>query len=603
VPGNNPFGLDDLVQTLGERRRAIISIYAAFVLAFLAFCFRYGLGATPKALILLFKACPMTLNRESDKSPVVIFALIFLGSQVLFLFGGGRLRNGDQPVRTKHLIVPAMIATPFLGLIVAAGVFNSIELVDRTSGPRNVELLGIFSLNGDRLEHFFDDAPKRAALGIAFGLLVATGLILFARRRSRSAALLRLSMLVLVVGWIVLSLSLPAELAVCGHTDGSFLDVLTGSYLALLASVVVFVWALGPAIYLLRYVAPRLHETAPSEPLKGGPYIASARTLALLLSVIAYFGYTQATAHATRLDYVIAARQAFSEDLVRRYTNGLTEFQGWLASPASGDLDTTFEWLRQYLKESYPEPIPWARSVKVKAAGVRNPSLLDSFSRGIRFAVEVEEYSDDRKWTSWVTVNFFSLYHFVNPTQESQSPTGVAATGGRLWTIAVRGGFKPEREEDFIALYPRLESDLLAKEITLPTSGFSFRVSQVVWVCTLVAFVLLLLIRDRVRNVFRDPELGWGEPWLVLDARGWIGRRLAQLWIAGLFAGPWLITVATTRVAALSLRANGSISDLWQDLALTLLLSAMVILSGWASLAATSDILRLRRLQRDRRVA
>jgi hypothetical protein len=38
------------------------------------------------------------------------------------------------------------------------------------------------------------------------------------------------------------------------------------------------------------------------------------------------------------------------------------------------------------------------------------------------------------------------------------------------------------------------------------------------WVCTILSLGLMIVIRDRVQHVLRDPELAREERWLLVDA-------------------------------------------------------------------------------------
>jgi hypothetical protein len=119
-----------------------------------------------------------------------------------------------------------------------------------------------------------------------------------------------------------------------------------------------------------------------------------------------------------------------------------------------------------------------------------------------------------------------------------------------------------------------------------------------VWVCLIVTVVMLVLLDDRIRNVFRDPELGSGEPWLILDADRVIARFLASIWLVSIFLGPAMLSVLVVRMASLEAYSAGSSSHLAPELFVYCALVVVVACCALLSILAISDILRLRRLQK-----
>lgn len=57
----------------------------------------------------------------------------------------------------------------------------------------------------------------------------------------------------------------------------------------------------------------------------------------------------------------------------------------------------------------------------------------------------------------------------------------------------------------------------------------------------LVGLALMALVRNRIRYVSQDPELGIGEPWLLVDSTVGLEKLLANCWLLFLVLAPWLI--------------------------------------------------------------
>jgi len=320
--------------------------------------------------------------------------------------------------------------------------------------------------------------------------------------------------------------------------------------------------------------------------MKAGPYIESARALATFLFVVLYFGFTQSNSYATSLEQTMQARKAAAEELTVQWLVRCEEFKTWRADQPGNELDrdSLFQWLKTTPCRLPYASVPWAEDIKITPMRTI-PGNLFGVPRGIVFQVEVSEYVDSRKWVATTTVDE-SKFLAASPVD---SP---------IIAVARRSGFKVETTEDSLTLFSRFENELLAKEVALPGSGFSFPVGRVVWVCFLVSFGILILLRDRIEKVFLDPELGHGEPWLILDARAWAPSRLAGVWMLSLFLGPWLLALATLRMTALYFHAQARVNSSVLNVAVFTGLFAVAIGGAWTSLRIISDLLRLRRLQR-----
>jgi len=321
--------------------------------------------------------------------------------------------------------------------------------------------------------------------------------------------------------------------------------------------------------------------------MKAGPYIESGRTLATLLFVVLYFGFTQSNSYATHLEQTMEARQAFGQELVLRQFVPCSDFQKWRPAKPNAEPQATaiLQWLQAGGYHCELPSIPWTNEIRLTPIGTGGASIFSRRDTEVLFRLEVSEYTQSRRWIARVTA-YESNFSDALP---AESP---------MVKVARRTGFKIEKDEDAFTLFSRFENDLLAKEVALPGSGFSFPVGRVVWVCFLVSFGMLILLRDRIQMVFEDPKLGRGEPWLILDARSWASSRLAETWMIGIFVGPWLLALATLRMTALYFYAQGRVASSFLNVAMFTGILAVAIAAGWTSLRIISDLLRLRRLQR-----
>jgi hypothetical protein len=509
------------------------------------------------------------------------FALVFMGAlcalQAAFLWGGGRISDAVGKHQAWRNIVSVLVG----GILVTLnliGIFLTFpDWSDRFDSDRSTQYHSLFR---------FDEA--RFVLGPCIVLALISFVFLFVRTRrlSRRRALEHLIVPVIVTGWLHFAVALPSQVVVSTHLREGFLSDLTPSLLTIYVSTFELLWCMGVFAYLARSDGS---QTADAEPfrkqteLKGEPYIDSAKTVASLLLVIAYFGISQAVVHASDLDAAVDARSAFAADLVRTYLSSFQPFQDWRkAEGRSAESDQIYQWLEKHLVPRIPTDIPWVETANVKVGSKANGLFSSDLS--YFFVVEVREYRSDHPWVSNANIDVTKI-----ATGEAQPFDTVRE--------AVRSGVETKKGEDFAALYLRTENALLRKTVALPASGFSFPAGEVVSVSFLVVFVMLVLLQDRVRNVFRDPDLGRGAPWLILDAEGRLARILSQLWTLGLFVGPWILGILTVRVSALEIRSNGSTSFLIFDVLTYLALLLLIGGSGGLSLKVIGSVNQLRRLQ------
>jgi len=529
-----------------------------------------GFIQLPLALVSLFGGeGSLEPGWRSPKEQLVLVAIGVV--QAVFLFGGGRIWKKARRRTIWRLLLPTLIATLAVGILLSGIVLASLDLLS---------FWGFTPMPGSESDHLW-------WWGVPVMLAVFVVLTRSVSSLDQAPALFRLASVVLALSFIEITLAVTAELTVPPYLTGMF-SWITGSWVGLSAAIPISICVVGIMLVLLRFRAQDLPVNPWGVPRAspGGPYIASARSMTSLLLVILYFGFTQATSHGDRLTTLIDARNAFARDVVLDLA-GKAGFGDWAANHEGGGdgLDRDEEALR-WLKEHLPNNasfVEWAETVSALADRVRMPGIFDGGPSGIVFGVSVVEHLEKRRWSTRLV---------ASPNELS---TGQPDNTRR---VAIRVGLEIREDDDYATLFPRLENELIGKEVALPASGFTFRVGDVVWVASGLALVLLVLIRDRLRKALADPALGAGEPWLILDASGGVSGILANLWLTALAVAPLFVGVHAMRMAALTIRAEGTMVSVARDMLSFVALFCAAMLSTWIALTVISDLLLLRRLQR-----
>jgi hypothetical protein len=566
------------------RNNPLLWAYGIFFVVFLAVSvsLESSINLLPSLLVWGFggaKPDPQKLSTENTAA-----GFIFLGSllalEAAFIWGGGRVSDKVGKRQWLRNLVSISIAALLTAGNVFGIVFTFSDWADRFDSDRSTQYHGFFQFAD--LKHF--------VIPLAVGILVVVFVYFLLKNRylSRREALHNLILAVAVSSALHLAAALPTQVVVSTHLGDEFLASITPSLFTIMYAVLVLLWCAGVLAYLRRFPMVAAKPSAAKQKEvshKGGPYIESAKTIASLLLVIAYFGINQAISRAADLDAAVEARAAFSSDLVRNYLSSFAQFQSWRQGEGKSASETqVYDWLNRNLPERIATDIAWVDTAKVKV-GSKSTGLFVSTTTYF-FRVEVLEYKSAHAWTS----NAFADVLGSGPPGAMPAETA---------KVAVRSGIELRKDEDFASLYLRIENALLRKQVALPSSGFSFPVGQVVWICLLVTIVMLVLLQDRIRNVFADPDLGRGEPWLILDAEGRLAKALSTLWIVGIFAGPCLLAVLSMRVASLEIRSDGSVSYLVSDVLSYLMLLALAASAGVLSLRVIANVTQLRRKQRE----
>jgi hypothetical protein len=503
--------------------------------------------------------------------PPNFFLVFFPVTQALFLWGGGRIVHERRS--WLHVVLPSLVTT--LVLVVSAG---------RTLG--NLRLWDL------ELE------PEQWMFNVILVVTLATVLlaaIIKSRRSDHYRTLVLLNMLMLMGVGIFCSLTLALILdqkqAWGWSTTDNAVEALIPTYL------VTFV--LGTSLILLwhrsRVSAPERNEEAISgeqldnaATLEAGPYIASAASVSSLLLVVLYFGISQGISYSSQLNEIVEIRRAFVREAFVAYVRpalNTADLQAILN--AKNDADTSS------VRKAVSDTI---RNVSVSPPlGIADEKLSGQVSPVLRplslcTQAKVTEYQVPRFWISDAC---FQLKDLI--TAGSGTPLAADLPTQELAILALRHAVKLEKGESFETLYLRIEKELLGKQVTFPSSGFSFPVDQAVWLSVVVAFLMLVMLHDRLGHVLEDTNLGGGEPWLVLDAKDRIAKGVAALWCIGMGIGPWVLCLITARMALLDLAVyqKGQTSFLVQ----MLLIVSLFLMTGPLSISVVAYVLQLKRLR------
>lgn len=336
--------------------------------------------------------------------------------------------------------------------------------------------------------------------------------------------------------------------------------------------------------------------------LKAGPYVASAASVSSLLLVVLYFGVSQGISYSSQLNEIVEIRRAFLREAFATYVRPalksadletILNKASWIgtAPDVENAADTNrlreaiSDTVRNIKKISVSPPLGIAEE-KFFGIVAFDPRPISLCARAV-----IREYQLPRFWESYAC---FQLKDLI--TADSGTPLASDPPTQELANLAVSHAVKPEKGEPFEALYLRIENELLRKEVAFPSSGFSFPVEQAVWLSNIVAFLMLVMLRDRLGHVLADTNLGRGEPWMILDANDRIAKGVAALWCVGIGIGPWVLCMTTARMAFFHLEVYQSspASFLLQ----VLLIVALFLVTYALSISVVAYVLHLKRLRR-----
>jgi hypothetical protein len=137
---------------------------------------------------------------------------------------------------------------------------------------------------------------------------------------------------------------------------------------------------------------------------------------------------------------------------------------------------------------------------------------------------------------------------------------------------------------------------LYQRQLTVPGIDIvTFNSEKATWIVSILCFLILVVVRNRINGIFQDASAGKEEPWLILDARLPMEKAIAAVWLAGIALSGWLANVGPI-LASIELERTGEIDPVslgFATAAVLLLMSG----SSWVGLKIVSDLLCLRKIR------
>jgi hypothetical protein len=161
-------------------------------------------------------------------------------------------------------------------------------------------------------------------------------------------------------------------------------------------------------------------------------------------------------------------------------------------------------------------------------------------------------------------------------------------------SVAFELGLVPEENLELHKLYLRIEQNLLGEKINVPGTGFSFQKNLAIWVTAISVFFILVLIRNRIRQVDFNLNAELDEPWLILDYSVGLEKYIGICWLWLIIICPWIVNSGLFIRVVSQNACDGATFSLSIDLIYFSLIALLMTLSGWVSITTVSMILRVK---------
>ncbi len=125
----------------------------------------------------------------------------------------------------------------------------------------------------------------------------------------------------------------------------------------------------------------------------------------------------------------------------------------------------------------------------------------------------------------------------------------------------------------------------------------TFNSENATWIISILCFLALVVVRNRINGIFQDTGAGREDPWLILDARLPVERAVATVWLAGIALSGWLVNFGPI-LLSIDLERAGEISSVSLGVAIAAVL-LLISFSGWIGLKIVSDLLCLRKIRNE----
>jgi hypothetical protein len=290
--------------------------------------------------------------------------------------------------------------------------------------------------------------------------------------------------------------------------------------------------------------------------------LSSATRTSLLVLVLLYLGISQTSAYSNRMAELVDARKAFASDILYAFFSKGGTFTSTTTS-ADGKL---------LASSSVVIGVPWADINIVQYPG--DP----------QYVVEVTRKPSQEKWS-------VRQYH--------QSFDAGTATQ----QIADQYGISYQSTDDATKIYPRIETQLRAADVSFPGAGISLDLTSFVFVMPVVVFATLVLFGHWLSQLTRGYHEGVEPQWVLVDARDGIVGMVARIWLIAIVVGPWLLSIVFVEAMALTLRTKGMLNTPALEGVFSIYVGIVLVMLTVSTKTAAQTLIELRRLAHARNPA
>ena len=267
--------------------------------------------------------------------------------------------------------------------------------------------------------------------------------------------------------------------------------------------------------------------------MKVGNHVSSARTLSLAIIALGYLGWQLGMFHNDRADLY-----AEVVDIA------------------------TFGWIDQQVRAKRPPFDTWDRTSPIEVPGspfvvlrIGNPSngtKQNQSARSSRMRVSIVGPAGQIRTRA-------TLYSDADIRQRDEDwPGDVRELEVKITGLTIQKNAKTVIEARQL-LYQR---QLAVPGINVVT----FNSEKATWIVSILCFLVLVVVRNRIDGIFQDVGAGKEDPWLILDARLPVEKMIAAAWLAGIALSGWLANfgpiLASIDLARFLTRSTQSCSDI-----------------------------------------
>jgi hypothetical protein len=283
--------------------------------------------------------------------------------------------------------------------------------------------------------------------------------------------------------------------------------------------------------------------------------LSSAARTSLLVLVLLYLGISQTSAYANRMAKLVDARKAFASDILYAFFS------------KGGTLTTTTTSADGKLlaSSSVVSGVPWADVNIVQYPGDQ------------QYVVEVTRMPSQEKW---------SVRQYHQPFDK-----GIATQ-----QIADQYGISYQSTDDATKIYPRIETQLRAADVSFPGAGISLDLTSFAFVMPVVVFAKLVLFGHWLSELTRGYHKGAKLQWVLVDARDGIVGMVARIWLIAIVVGPWLRGIVFVEAMALTLRTKGMLNTPALEGVFSIYVGIVLVMLTVSTKTAAQTLIELRRL-------